>query len=76
MGFPTFYTDIYYFSSAAGRVVYRGYNYAYAYGGVSCANALNDASNAHANVGSRLAFRGQIVKALSVAAFKALSEAA
>ena len=37
-----------------GRVVYRGYYYANAYGGVSNAFANNDASNANANVGSRL----------------------
>lgn len=37
-----------------GRVVYRGFNYAIAYGGVSDAYANSDASNANANVGSRL----------------------
>ena len=72
----TYYTDIYYFSSATGRVVYRGNNNANANGGVSYANANNDASNANTNVGSRLAFRGLIVKAMSVAAYKAMSEAA
>jgi hypothetical protein len=72
----TYFCDTYWYSSSTGRVVYRGSYDAYAYGGVSCANAFFDASNAHTYVGSRLAFRGQIVKALSVAAFKALSEAA
>ena len=72
----TYYSDKYWFSSASGRVVYRGYNDAYAYGGVSYANASNDASNAHANVGSRLAFRGKIVRAQSVAAYKAIVEVA
>lgn len=72
----TYYSDKYWFSSASGRVVCRGYNSAYAYGGVSNANASNDASNAYAVVGSRLAFRGQIVKAQSVAAYKALTEVA
>jgi hypothetical protein len=57
-------------------VVYRGYNNAFAYGGVSGANACYDASYANAGVGSRLAFRGKIVKAPSVAAYKALSEVA
>lgn len=33
-------------------------------------------SNAYAFVGSRLAFRGKLVRAQSVAAYKALSEAA
>ena len=72
----TYYTDMYHFSNATGRVVYRGNSYANANGGVSYANANGVASFAITNVGSRLAFRGQIVKALSVAAFKALSEAA
>ena len=72
----TYYSDKYWFSSASGRVVYRGYNNANANGGVSNANANNDASNANTNVGSRLAFRGKLVRAQSVAAYKALSEAA
>ena len=59
-----------------GRVVYRGCDSAYAGGGVSSANADHDASNASAYVGSRLAFRGKLVRAQSVAAYKALSEAA
>lgn len=72
----TYYSDKYWFSSASGRVVYRGCSYADADGGVSGANAYNDASYAYANVGSRLAFRGKLVRAQSVAAYKALSEAA
>ena len=72
----TYYSDIYWISTATGRVVYRGYSHAYAFGGVSDAYASNDASNASANVGSRLAFRGKLVRAQSVAAYKALSEAA
>ena len=39
-----------------GRVVYRGCNYACAYGGVSFANASSDASFAYTYVGSHLAF--------------------
>lgn len=57
-------------------MVYRGYNNANANGGVSYANASYDASNANANIGSRLAFRGKIVMAQSVAAYKALTEVA
>jgi hypothetical protein len=72
----TYYSDYYWISTATGRVVYRGYNYANANGGVSYAYAHNDASVAYTNVGSRLAFRGKIVRAQSVAAYKALSEAA
>ena len=72
----TYYSDKYWISTAAGRVVYRGCYYAYAYGGVSSANADNDASYASTNVGSRLAFRGKIVRAECVAAYKAISEVA
>ncbi|WP_278796724.1 CotH kinase family protein [Leyella stercorea] len=72
----TYYSDRYWFSSASGRVVYRGCHSAYAYGGVSYAYANNDASYASAYVGSRLAFRGKLVRAQSVAAYKAFSEAA
>ena len=72
----TYYSDKYWFSSASGRVVYRGYYYAYANGGVSNANADFDASYAYAYVGSRLAFRGKIVRAQSVAAYKAIVEVA
>ena len=50
-----------------GRVVYRGNNNA---------NALCDASHSNTYVGSRLAFRGKIVVAESVAAYKAAVEVA
>ena len=43
---------------------------------VSSALANNDASSANAYVGSRLAFRGKIVRAQSVAAYKAIREVA
>ena len=72
----TYYSDKYWFSSASGRVVYRGYSYANASGGVSSANASYDASYAYSYVGSRLAFRGKIVRAQSVAAYKAIVEVA
>ena len=72
----TYYSDKYWFSSASGRVVYRGCSDASAHGGVSSAYANNDASNTSAGVGSRLAFRGKIVRAQSVAAYKAIVEVA
>lgn len=72
----TYYSDMYWISTATGRVVYRGCSHANAVGGVSYANASNDASHANADVGSRLAFRGKLVRAQSVAAYKALSEVA
>ena len=59
-----------------GRVVCRGNNNADAGGGVSFANASYDASSSYAYIGSRLAFRGKIVVAQSVAAFKAIVEVA
>ena len=72
----TYYSDKYWFSSASCRVVYRGYSGANADGGVSSADAGDGASHANANVGSRLAFRGKIVMAQSVAAYKAIVEVA
>ncbi|MCG0353658.1 hypothetical protein, partial [Phocaeicola vulgatus] len=72
----TYYTDMYWISTATVRVVCRGCNSADANGGVSNANAYNDASYTNASVGSRLAFRGKIVRAQSVAAYKAIREVA
>jgi len=57
-------------------VVYRGCHDASAGGGVSGAGASHDASSAGASIGSRLAFRGKIVRAQSVAAYKAIREVA
>ena len=70
----TYYCDKYWISTAAFRVVYRGCNYANAYGGVSNANANYDASHSSTHVGSRLAFRGKLVRAESVEAYKAIRE--
>ena len=72
----TYYSDKYWFSSASCRVVYRGYSYANASGGVSSADAAYGASSAYSHVGSRLAFRGKLVRAQSVAAYKAIVEVA
>ena len=72
----TYYCDKYYISTASSRVVFRGYYNSHAHGGVSCADAGNDASNSSSNIGSRLAFRGRIVKAESVEAYKAIVEKA
>ena len=72
----TYYCDKYWISTSAGRVVYRGYSDANARGGVSHAGANNDASYTSASVGSRLAFRGKLVRASSVAAYKAATEVA
>ena len=67
---------MYWISTATVRVVARGYNNASADGGVSSAYASSDASSTSANIGSRLAFRGKIVRAQSVAAYKAIREVA
>ena len=67
----TKHCDKYYYTGSKSRVVYRGYNFAIANGGVSCANASNDASYANTNIGSRLAFRGKIEVAPSVEAYEA-----
>ena len=55
------------------RVVYRSNNNANAFGGVAFLNANNDSSYAGSVAGSRLAFRGAIVWAQSVSAYKALT---
>ena len=67
----TYYCDYFEVSGSTDRVVRRSYYNAHASGGVSFSVANNDASNANANIGSRLAFRGKIVKAESVSEFKA-----
>lgn len=41
------------------RVLFRSCNYAFSHGGVACANARNDASNAYNYVGARLVFRNR-----------------
>jgi hypothetical protein len=70
----TYYCDMYYYAASVGRLVYRSSYYADAGGGVSCASASYDSSSTSAIIGSRLAFRGTLVKAASVAAFKAATE--
>lgn len=72
----TYYSDMYWISTATGRVVSRGSLNASPNGGVSMSSANSDSSYAFTYIGSRLAFRGKLVRAQSVAAYKALSEAA
>lgn len=66
----TYYCDMQWFSTSQNRVVLRSSSVANAYGGIVCAYAYNDSSNANANVGSRLAFRGIIEWATSVEEYK------
>lgn len=68
----TYYCDEFNVSNAANRVVCRSYNYSYANGGVSYAFCGYDSSSTITNIGSRLAFRGEIEEAESVTAFKAI----
>ena len=70
----TFYCDYFMFNGGRSRIVCRGCNHASAAGGVSFLDAISDSSGAWTHVGSRLAFRGRIVKANSVAVFKAIIE--
>ena len=67
--------DRFYVGTGLSRVVYRSYSSAYALGGVSYAFANHDSSNTNASIGVRLAFRGIIRWAGSVAAFKAINQA-
>ena len=68
----TYYCDEFNVSNAANRVVCRSYNSSYAFGGVSFAYCGSDSSSTITNIGSRLAFRGEIEEAESVTAFKAI----
>ena len=67
---------MYWISTATVRVVYRGSSYASPGGGVSMSSASYDSSSTYTSIGSRLAFRGKIVRAQSVAAYKAIREVA
>lgn len=66
--------DMNYIGGSTNRVVYRSGSLANAYGGVAYALTNFGSAYVNASIGSRLAFRGKIVKAQSVAAFKALRE--
>ena len=67
--------DRFYVGTGLSRVVCRSYSVASALGGVSFASAGSDSSSTDAFIGVRLAFRGIIRWAGSVAAFKAINQA-
>lgn len=67
----TYYSD-YYYQNSNSRCLLRSYYSSHTNGGVACTNASLALSNAHTHVGSRLAFRGVIRRAQSVAEFKSL----
>jgi hypothetical protein len=69
----TGYCDTQYISTSTSRVVARSQSNSNAYGGVACASAYYDSSGAHSSYGSRLAFRGEITEAESVAAYNAIA---
>lgn len=58
--FATHYADGQWYTASRCRVVGRSYSNASASGGVVYASANNASSNSYSNVGSRLAFRGEI----------------
>ena len=68
----TYYCDEFNVSNAANRVVCRSYSNSNAFGGVSCAHCGHGSSSTSTDIGSRLAFRGEIEEAESVTAFKAI----
>ena len=72
----SYYYDNFYQSGSTARVVYRSDFYAYANGGVSCADSSYDSASVNAVIGSRLAFRGVIKVATSVSAFIAIQAVA
>ena len=65
--------DYYYQSNSSSCVARRSYSSSNTNGGLVCACANTDSSFSSATSGSRLAFSGEIVKASSVSAYKALS---
>ncbi len=72
--FKTNYADYYDKLYNTECLVYRSGHYDYDYGGVASVNTNYDSLHTSINIGSRLAFRGTIVEAQSVAEYKALFE--
>ena len=66
------YCDLCYQSPSTARVVCRSGSCASAGGGVACAVSGGDSAGVSASIGSRLAFRGEILQAVSSADFKAI----
>lgn len=70
----TFYCDQFTGSVTANRVVMRSGCYAYASSGVSFMHGGLDSAYTESYIGSRLAFRGKIVKANSISEYKSLNK--
>lgn len=68
----TGFCDRYWQSSSNSCAVMRSYSGSYTDGGVAFADAVSEASYIALYIGSRLAFRGEIVEAESVEAFRAI----
>lgn len=69
----TGFCDYYSQSSGTSRVVLRSADSSFPSDGVAYAVASYDASSTDSYVGSRLAFRGEIVEAESVSAFQSIT---
>lgn len=69
----TGYCDAQYTATGTNLVVLRSCSNSNAHGGVACAYAGYASSSTHTYYGSRLAFRGEITEAESVAAYKAIA---
>ena len=67
----TYYADYYSYEASTNRVFFRSSYTTFASGGVSYASALYSPSSSSAHYGSRLAFRGTLVRATSVEAYRA-----
>ena len=67
------YCDGHYQSNNSSRVVLRSCNSSDAHGGLVCANGYGDSSFTNANIGSRLAFCGNIIEEDNPETFKSLT---
>ncbi len=70
--YSTYYADYYYCNTTGPNVLARSCSSSGTSGGVACSNASNSSSNTLSVYGSRLAFRGTITEAESVAEYKKL----
>ena len=66
------FCDLYGQSSRNAIVLTRSYFDSLLEGGVACVNAVYDASSSYAHIGSRLAFRGDIIVEDDVQAFRSI----
>lgn len=72
----TYYSDYFSYNDSRSIVIYRSGYAAHSFSGVSFVQALYKASYTATRISSRLGFRGRLVRAQSVAEYKAASEVA